>query len=366
MKPIYNFSADQVSLPSDFDLLAEAEASPYFADGLTPFSMDCTSEAYAELLTDTEETLRTLMGIPYSYKVFFLPGGEVQQFSAVPLNLLSDHTCADYIVTGLHSKSAYLEGKRYGDMAIAASSAGFIPAFSTIPKTKRSDFRPDADYVHICYNNSNYGTRFHEIPDTGNIPLVADLSSCFLSEPLQVSAFGLVYADMRRCLLPAGMTVVLVRADLIGSARPQTPTTLDYQRLLEEGCTYHAPSPICLFAANRLFHRMVSMGGLEEMKRRGERKASLLYDYLDGQAYYTAPADKLSRSMTSVVFTTGNSAMDERFAEAAEAEGLLRLRLENAAHGLCASLHFAIPYEGVERLVSFMMKFALENPKLSI
>lgn len=366
MKSIYNFSAEQVSLPEDLDLLAEAAASPYFADGSTPLSMDCTSEAYAALRADTEEALRTLLGVPQSYRILFVPGGEEQQFSAVALNLLSDHTCADYIVTGLHSKSAYLEGKRYGDMAMAASSAGFIPTFSTIPDTKRSDFRPDADYVHICYNNPHFGTRFHDTPDTGNIPLVADVSSCFLSEPLKVTSFGLLYADMRRCLLPAGMTVVLVRSDLIGSARPSTPSTLDYRALSEEGDAFHAPSPVCLFAAYLLFTRMINMGGLEEMKRRGERKASLLYDYLDSQVYYTAPADKKYRSMTNVVFTTGNGAMDERFAEAAEAEGLLRLRVESATQGLCATLGFAMPYEGVEALVAFMKRFAFENPKLSL
>ena len=365
MKDILNFSPEQVSLPTDLDILQECSSYPFFADGITPFSMDTTSDAYARLLEQTEADLRTLLCVPYSYKILFMPGGAEQQYAAVPLNLLSDHTCADYIITGIHSKAAYLEAKRYGDMALAASSGGFIPAFSTIPDTKRSDFRPDADYVHLCYNNPHFGTRFHEVPDTGNIPLVAEMSSCFLSEPIAVSSFALLYADMRRSLLPAGMTVVIARADMLGSARPMTPSTLDYRTFLHEGPAFHAPSPVCLFTADVLFRRMIEMGGLEEMKRRGERKASLLYDYLDSQAYYTAPADKKYRSMTTVVFTTGNGNMDDRFAEAAAAEGLLRLRADSSAQGLCAALPFSLPYEGVERLVSFMKRFAFENPKLS-
>ena len=366
MDRVFNFASGPAMLPLDVLEKAKYELLNYNNTGMSIMEMPYNSKEFKEIMESLEETVRELLEIPNNYKLLFLRGGAVEQYAAIPLNMFSERKCADYIVTGEQSRAAYLEAKKYGDAVIAASSGGSTPVYNSIPETSRATFRPDVDYVYMRYANTAMGTKFNYVPDTGNIPLVADLSSCFLSEPLQVSAFGLVYADMRRCLLPAGMTVVLVRADLIGNARPQTPTTLDYRRLLEEGCTYHAPSPVCLFAANRLFHRMLSAGGLEEMKRRGERKASLLYDYLDGQAYYTAPADKAFRSMTSVVFTTGNSAMDERFAEAAEAEGLLRLRLKNAAHGLCASLHFAIPYEGVECLVSFMKKFALENPKLSI
>lgn len=366
MKFVYNFSPEQVSLPQDMDIMTTSLSSPFFSDGSSPLSLDNTSESYEALAQTAEADLRSLLNIPISYKVLFMLGGAEAQYAAIPLNLLSDHRCADYIVTGAQSKKAYLEGKRYGDMAIAASSAGYVPAFSTIPDTKRSDFRPDADYVHICYNNPHFGTRFHKTPDTGNIPLVADVSSCFLSEPLQISDFGMLYADLRLCLLPAGMTVVIVRSDLLGSPREATPSVLDYRTVLTEGHAFHSPSALCLYTASCLFRRMLDMGGLEEIKRRGERKASLLYDYLDSQTYYTAPADKKYRSMTNVVFTTGNGVMDERLADMAEAEGLLCLRPHTSSHGLCAALQFAMPYEGVEALVKFMKRFAFENPKLLI
>ncbi len=364
MKPVYNFSPEQVSLPADLDIMDSATFSDVFSDGSSPLSLDCTSDAYASLAQTAEADLRTLLNIPHSYKVLFMQGGAEAQYAAIPLNLLSDHRCADYIVTGTQAKAAYLEGKRYGDMTIAASSSGYVPAFSTIPLTKRSDFRPDADYVYICYNNPYAGTRFREIPDTGNIPLVADVSSCFLSEPMNISSFGLLYADLRKCLLPAGMTAVIVRSDLIGSAREMTPSVLDYRTVQEEGHAYHAPSAACLFGAACLFRRMLDMGGTEEIKRRSERKASLLYDYLDSQTYYTASADKNFRSVTTAVFTTGNGTMDERLADMAEAEGLIRLREHASSHGLCAALPFSMPYEGVETLVEFLKRFAFENPKL--
>ncbi len=366
MKSVYNFSPEQVSLAPDMDIAAICQDSPLFKDGSSPLSLDHTTQPYEDLAKTVEADLRALLNIPHSYKVLFMQGGAEAQYAAIPLNLLSNHRCADYIVTGAQAKKAYLEAKRYGDMTIAASSAGYVPAFSTIPDTKRSDFRPDADYVYICYNNPHFGTRFHSTPDTGNIPLVADVSSCFLSEPMDITRFGLLFADLRCCLTPAGMSIVIARSDLIGTPREDTPSVLDYSTLTDEGHAFHAPSALCMLTASAIFRRMLDMGGLEEIKRRGERKASLLYDYLDSQTYYTAPADKKYRSMTNVVFTTGNGTMDDRLASMAEAEGLLCLRADTSSHGLCAALQFSMPYEGVQTLVNFMKRFAFENPKLLI
>jgi phosphoserine aminotransferase len=303
------------------------------------------------------------MGIPSNYKVLFLQGGASTQFAAVPLNLLSDHKCADYILSGQFSTKAMQEAKKYGDIAVAASSAGATPSYSTIPKTEKSDFRPDADYVHICFNNTIYGTKFNYIPDTGNIPLVADISSCILSEPFDVTKFGLVYAGAQKNIAPAGLTVVIVREDLIGNARPDTPTMLNYKIMADSESMYNTPPCYCIYIAKLVFDWILSIGGLEEMKRRNERKASLLYDYLDSQSYYTAPVDKSCRSMMNVVFVTGDQELDSKFASEAAKCGLKNLKGHRSVGGMRASIYNAMPYEGVEKLVAFMKKFAQENPK---
>ena len=232
--------------------------------------------------------------------------------------------------------------------------------------TKRADFRPDADYVHICYNNTVYGTKFHYIPDTGNIPLVADMTSCICSEPVDVSKFGLIYAGGQINISPSGLTVVIVRGDLIGDAREDTPSMLDYKLLAENNSMYNAPPIFGIYMAKLVLEWIISIGGLEEMKRRNEKKASLLYDYLDGrgQSYYTAPVDKKCRSMMNVVFVTGDGQLDKKFAAEAAEAGLINLEGAPGVGGICASLYNSMPYEGVERLVEFMIEFAKNNPKL--
>ena len=319
---------------------------------------------YAEILSSAEASLRKLMMIPQGFRVLFLSGGADEQYSAIPLNLLSDHKCADYVLTGRLSKSASIEAKKYGDIAIAASSAGATPTFSTVPETKRSDFRPDADYVHMCFNNTIYGTKFHYIPDTGNIPLVADMSSCIISEPIDVSKFALIYAGAQKNVAPAGLTIVIVREDLVGNARPDTPAMLDYKEMVEAGSMYNTPPCFAIYMAKLVFEWILSIGGLEEMKRRNEKKASLLYDYLDTQNYYTAPVDKKCRSMMNVVFVTGDAELDKKFAKEAAAAGLKNLKGHRSVGGMRASIYNAMPYEGVEALVAFMKKFAAENPKI--
>ena len=365
MDRVYNFSAGPSMLPLEVLERAQAEMLCYGESGMSVMEMSHRTPEFEEILHGAEDALRKLMNIPANYKVLFLQGGASTQFAAVPLNLLSEHKCADYIVSGQFSKKASMEAKKYGDIAIAASSAGASPTFSTVPETSRADFRPDADYVHICFNNTIYGTKFHYIPDTGNIPLVADMSSCICSEPIDVTKFGLIYAGAQKNIAPAGLTIVIVRNDLIGGAREDTPAMLNYKEMAENDSMYNTPPCWCIYMAKLVFDWILSIGGLEEMKRRNEKKASLLYDYLDSQSYYTAPVDKKCRSMMNVVFVTGDAELDKKFAKEASAAGLKNLKGHRSVGGMRASIYNAMPYEGVEKLVAFMKEFAQNNPKIN-
>ena len=366
MDRVYNFSVGPSMLPLEVLERAQSEMLNYRGTGMSVMEISHRSPEFQEILEGAEEALRRLMNIPGNYKIIFMQGGASSQFAAVPMNLLSSHKCADYIVSGQFSKKAYDEAKKYGDIVIAASSGGASPPYATIPNTNRASFRPDADYVHICFNNTVYGSKFHYIPDTGNIPLVADMTSCICSEPIDVTKFGLIYAGAQINIAPAGLTVVIVRNDLIGDARPDTPAMLDYKLLSENRSVYNTPPVYCIYMAKLTLEWMLSIGGLDEMKRRNEKKASLLYDYLDGpgQSYYTAPVDKKCRSMMNVAFVTGDGELDKKFAEEAAEQGLINLAGHPSVGGMCASLYNAMPYEGVEKLVKFMKNFVKENPKL--
>ncbi len=364
MEKVFNFSAGPAMLPREVLDRVNKEMLCYGSAGVSVMELNPDTPEYAEIMQGAEDALRKLMNIPANYKILFLQGGASTQFAAVPLNLLSERRCADYVVSGQYSKRAYTEAKKYGDMVIAASSGAASPTFSTVPLTKRSDFRPDADYVHICFNNTIYGTKFHYIPDTGNIPLVADMTSCLCSEPIDVTKFGLIYAEVQNNIAPAGLTVVIVRNDLIGNAREDTPSMFDYKLMLEKD-NMQSRSPCWgIYLTKLVLEWILSIGGLEEMKRRNERKASMLYDYLDDQSYYTAPVDKKCRSMMDVLFVTGDGGLDAKFAEEAEKEGLLNLKGHPSVGGMCASIHNTMPYEGVEKLIKFMKAFAVANPKL--
>ena len=366
MERVYNFSAGPSMLPMEVLEKAREELLCYGDSGMSVMEMSHRTPEFEKILHDAEDGLRKLMNIPANYKVLFLQGGASTQFASVPLNLLSERKCADYIVSGQFSKKAMQEAKKYGDIVIAASSAGATPTFSTVPETSRTDFRPDTDYVHMCFNNTIYGTKFHYIPDTGNIPLVADMSSCILSEPVDVSKFALIYAGAQKNVAPAGLTIVIVRNDLIGNARPDTPAMLDYKLMAENDSMYNTPPCFCIYMAKLVFDWLLSIGGLEEMKRRNEKKASLLYDYLDSQTYYTAPVDKKCRSMMNVVFVTGGAELDKKFAKEASECGLKNLKGHRSVGGMRASIYNAMPYEGVEKLIAFMKKFALDNPKSEV
>lgn len=348
-------------LPEEVLRRAASEMLCYEDSGMSVMEMSHRSPVYEKIITDAETLLRKLMNIPDNYKVLFLQGGASTQFAAVPLNLMNGSGKADYILSGQFSTKAYKEAQKYGDAVAAASSKDANFAF--VPKTDRSSFRKDADYVHICFNNTIYGTKFPYIPDTGDIPLVADMSSCIISEPVDVSKFGLIYAGAQKNMAPAGLTVVIVREDLIGNARPTTPAMLDYKLMADNGSMYNTPPCYCIYIAKLVYEWILGLGGLEKMKERNEKKAKLLYDYLDGQSYYLAPVEKESRSMMNVTFVTGDAELDKKFASEASAAGLKNLKGHRSVGGMRASIYNAMPYEGVEKLVAFMKEFAKNNPK---
>ena len=361
MNRVYNFSAGPSMLPLSVLEKAASELVCYGESGMSVMEMSHRSPDYDVIIKEAEAKLRQLMNIPDNYKVLFLQGGASTQFAAVPLNLLSEGGYADYIVSGQFSGKAYTEAQKYGDVKIAATSKP--DNFTYIPATTRESFRAGADYVHVCYNNTIYGTKFPEIPDTGDIPLVADMSSCIISEPVDVSKFGVIYAGAQKNMAPAGLTIVIVREDLLGRARPETPSMLDWKLMADNDSMYNTPPCYAIYMAKLVYEWILDMGGLEEMKARNVRKAALLYDYLDSQDYYTAPVQKESRSMMNVTFVTGDADLDKKFASEASKAGLKNLKGHRSVGGMRASIYNAMPEEGVAALVEFMKKFAAENPK---
>ncbi len=364
MDKVFNFSSGPAALPQEVVERAASEFVNFNGMGISLLEMSNQGTAYVNIVAETEALLRELLSVPQNYKIMFMQGNAAYQHSAIPMNLITGHKCIDYIISGQFSKSASLEAKKYGDVAIAASSAGATPAFSTVPETTRNDFRPDADYVYICFNNTVYGTKYQYIPDTGNIPLVADMTSFLLSEPIEVSKFALIYAATEAGIGITGMSVVIVRDDLIYSDKREIPVVLDYKLAADTQASKSKAPVWSLYVFKLMLEWIKARGGLEEMKRRNEKKASLIYDYLDGQSYYTASVDKKCRSMMNVVFYTGEAALDEKFKKEAAEQGFLNLDGHSSVGGMCASLYNAIPYEAVEGLVIFMKRFAQENPKL--
>ena len=360
MERVYNFSAGPSMLPEAVLKKAAAEMLNYEDSGMSVMEMSHRSPVYEKIIAETENLFRKVMEIPDNYKVLFLQGGASTQFAAVPLNLMTSGK-ADYVLSGQFSTKAYQEAQKYGDAYAAASSKDIN--FSAVPKVGKEDFRKDADYVHICLNNTIYGTKFSYIPDTGDIPLVADLSSCILSEPVDVSKFGVIYAGAQKNMAPAGLTVVIVREDLLGKARKETPTMLDYKVMADNGSMYNTPPCYCIYMAKLVYEWILELGGLTAMKARNEKKAALLYDYLDGQNYYQAPVAKDSRSMMNVTFVTGDAELDKKFCAEAAKVGLVNLKGHRSVGGMRASIYNAMPYEGVEKLVAFMTEFAKNNPK---
>ena len=360
MERVYNFSAGPSMLPLQVLERAAAEMVNYHDTGMSVMEMSHRSPAYDAIIKKAEADFRKVMNIPDNYKVLFLQGGASTQFAAVPLNLMKTGK-ADYILSGQFSTKAYKEALKYGDAKAAASSKD--ANFSFVPETTRESFRPDADYVHICFNNTIYGTKFPYIPDTGDIPLVADMSSCIMSEPIDVTKFGVIYAGAQKNMAPAGLTVVIVREDLLGNARPDTPSMLDWKLMADNDSMYNTPPCYPIYIAGLVYEWVLGLGGLEKLKEMNQKKAALLYDYLDSQDYYIAPVKKESRSMMNVTFVTGVEELDKNFPKEAEKAGLFNLKGHRSVGGMRASIYNAMPYEGVEKLVAFMKQFATENPK---
>ena len=361
MERVFNFSAGPSMLPLCVLEQAAAEMVNYADSGMSVMEMSHRSPVYEQIITQAEALFRKVMEIPENYKVLFLQGGASTQFAAVPLNLMNKNGKADYVLSGQFSTKAFQEAQKYGDVVAVASSKD--KNFSCVPKVSRETFRADADYVHVCFNNTIYGTKFPYIPDTGDVPLVADMSSCILSEPIDVSKFGLIYAGAQKNMSAAGLTVVIVREDLIGNARSETPTMLDYKVMADNGSMYNTPPCYCIYIAKLVYEWIERLGGLIAMQAKNKRKAEILYGYLDSQTYYIAPVEKESRSMMNVTFVTGNAELDKKFAKEADAAGLKNLKGHRSVGGMRASIYNAMPEAGVEKLVEFMKKFAAENPK---
>ena len=361
MNRVFNFSAGPSMLPLPVLEKAAAELVCYGESGMSVMEMSHRSPDYEAIIQKAEADLRNIMQIPDNYKVLFMQGGASTQFACVPMNLIKKTGKADYIVSGQFSGKAFKEAQKYGDVVCVATTKD--DNFDHVPVVTKDMIRPDASYVHMCFNNTIYGTKFDYIPDTGDIPLVADMSSCIISEPVDVSKFGVIYAGAQKNMAPAGVTLVIVREDLLGDVLDCTPSMLDWQLMAENDSMYNTPPCYAIYVAGLVYEWIESIGGLEKMKEMNEKKANLLYDYLDSQDYYVAPVKKNSRSMMNVTFVTGDADLDKKFASEAAKAGLKNLKGHRSVGGMRASIYNAMPYEGVEKLVEFMKEFAKNNPK---
>lgn len=359
MARIYNFSAGPAMLPEEVLREAAEELPDYRGCGMSVMEMSHRSAVYQDILDTAEADLRELMGIPGNYRVLFLQGGASTQFAMVPMNLMKNRA-ADYIITGQWAKKAWQEAAVYGSANAAASSAD--RNFSYIPDCTGLSFREQADYVHICENNTIYGTKFRVLPDTGGKPLVADVSSCFLSEPMDVTKYGLLYGGAQKNVGPAGVTVVIIREDLITEqVLPGTPTILRYKIHADNGSMYNTPPAYGIYICGKVFQWLKEMGGLEKIGAYNRKKAAVLYDFLDQSRLFRGTAEKKDRSLMNVPFVTGDKALDAKFAAEAEAAGLVNLKGHRTVGGMRASLYNAMPMAGVEALTAFMDRFEKEN-----
>jgi len=359
MSRVYNFSAGPAVLPEEVLKEAADEMLDYNGTGMSVMEMSHRSKAYQAIIDEAEADLRDLMDIPDNYKVLFLQGGASQQFAAVPMNFMKNGV-ADYIITGTWAKKAYQEAKLYGTANAVASSADrtfcYIPDCSDLPISE------NADYVYICENNTIYGTKFHTLPNTKGKDLISDVSSCFLSEPVDVSKYGMIYGGVQKNIGPAGVVIAIIREDLIREdVLPGTPTMLRYKTHADNGSMYNTPPAYGIYICGKVFKWIKKMGGLTAMKARNEQKAALLYDYLDSSRMFRGTVDKKDRSLMNVPFVTGDDELDAKFVKEAAANGLVNLKGHRSVGGMRASIYNAMPIEGVEALVAFMKKFEEEN-----
>ncbi|HOR13240.1 MAG TPA: 3-phosphoserine/phosphohydroxythreonine transaminase, partial [Clostridia bacterium] len=351
----FNFSAGPSMLPLPVLETARDEMLNYRGSGMSVMEMSHRSKVYDAIIVETEALLREVMGIPANYKVLFLQGGASLQFAMVPMNLMKTGK-ADYIVTGQFSGKAYDEAKKYGEINLAATTKS--ENFVRIPLQNELKLNPEADYVHICYNNTIFGTKWHYLPDTAAVPLVADMSSSILSEPVDVEKFALIYAGAQKNIAPAGLTLVIVREDLLTKELPAyVPTMCNYFVMAENGSMYNTPPCYPIYICKLVLEWIKGMGGLSAMKVHNEKKAALLYDYLETSKLFKSPVEPKSRSMMNVTFRAEDDDVNAKFVKEATAEGFVNLKGHRSVGGMRASIYNAMPIEGVEKLVAFMKAF---------
>ena len=359
MSRVYNFSAGPAVLPEEVLKEIQEELLDYNGSGQSVMEMSHRSQVFDEIIKEAEKDLRDLMHIPDNYKVLFLQGGASLQFAMIPMNLMKNKV-ADYIVTGQWAKKAYQEASKYGKAVKIASSED--KTFSYIPDCSDLPIDEDADYVYICMNNTIYGTVYKQLPNTKGKDLVADVSSCFLSEPLDVSKFAIVYGGVQKNVGPAGMVIAIVREDLItDDVLEGTPTMMKYKTHADANSLYNTPNCWCIYVCGKVFKWLKKMGGLEAMKERNEKKAKLLYDFLDSSEMFKGTVVKEDRSLMNVPFVTGDKDLDAKFVKEATEAGFVNLKGHRTVGGMRASIYNAMPMEGVEKLVEFMKKFEEEN-----
>ncbi len=359
MSRVYNFSAGPAVLPEEVLREAADEMLDYKGSGMSVMEMSHRSKVYDTIIKEAEADLRELMNIPDNYKVMFLQGGASQQFAAVPMNLMKNRK-AGYIVTGQWAKKAYQEAKLYGEAVELASSAD--QTFSYIPDCSDLDIPEDLDYVYICENNTIYGTKYKTLPNTKGKELVADVSSCFLSEPVDVTKYGVIYGGVQKNIGPAGVVIVIAREDLItDDVLPGTPTMLKWKTQADNDSLYNTPPCYGIYICGKVFKWLKKMGGLEVMKARNEEKAQILYDFLDESKLFKGTVRKEDRSLMNVPFVTGDAELDAKFVKEATAAGFVNLKGHRTVGGMRASIYNAMPKEGVEKLVAFMKEFEAQN-----
>lgn len=343
-------------LPESVLRRAADEMLDYEGSGQSVMEMSHRSKVYQGIIDGAEGLLREIMGIPDNYKVLFLQGGASSQFAMIPMNLMTGSGKADYVVTGQWAKKAYKEAARYGKARVVASSED--KTFSYIPKLDSATFDPEADYFYICMNNTIYGTVYHTLPDTGKVPLVADASSCILSKPIDVSKFGILYAGAQKNMGPAGVTVVIIREDLIGHAMDITPTMFNYQIHADNGSMFNTPPCYAIYMLKLVLEWLKNdIGGLENMQAINEKKAALLYGFLDQSKLFRGTVEPEDRSLMNVPFVTGDADVDAAFVKAATEAGFVNIKGHRSVGGMRASIYNAMPMEGVEKLVAFMKEF---------
>ncbi|MCL2718732.1 MAG: 3-phosphoserine/phosphohydroxythreonine transaminase [Lachnospiraceae bacterium] len=359
MARVYNFSAGPAVLPEEVLASCAAEMLDYNGSGMSVMEMSHRSKVYDDIIKEAEADLRRLMDIPDNYKVLFLQGGASQQFAMIPMNLMKNKKAA-YVITGEWSKKAYQEARIYGEAVAVASSAD--ENFSYIPDCSDLDIPADADYLYICENNTIYGTKHKQLPNTKGHILISDVSSCFLSEPVDVTKYGIIYGGVQKNIGPAGVTIVIIREDLIpDECLPGTPTMLKYKTHEAAGSMYNTPPAYGIYVCGKVFKWLLKNGGLKAMKEHNEKKAAILYDYLDESKLFKGTVRKEDRSLMNVCFNTGSKELDDKFVKESKAAGLDNLKGYRTVGGMRASIYNAMPLAGVEKLVEFMRKFEENN-----